>query len=102
MSALLARLLKEEAHLNVAHLSLDDFYLTRLDREYLSQESHPLLATRGVPGTHDISLALNTLKTLRSKQNIPLPGFDKANDDRMDEANWPVVKSPVDLVILEG
>lgn len=105
LAALLVQRLEEEAHLKVAHLSLDDFYLTRLEREHLSQSLHPLLSTRGVPGTHDISLALHTLRALKNPRpgrNIPLPRFDKANDDRVEKADWPVIQSPVDLVILEG
>jgi D-glycerate 3-kinase len=31
-----------------------------------------------------------------------LPRFDKAVDDRADEASWPTISGPVDLVILEG
>ncbi|HET8763962.1 MAG TPA: kinase, partial [Rhodanobacter sp.] len=33
-------------------LSLDDFYYSRSEREMMAQEIHPLLRTRGVPGTH--------------------------------------------------
>ncbi len=32
-------------------LSLDDFYYARRDREALAREIHPLLRSRGVPGT---------------------------------------------------
>src|SRR4051812_33755031 len=37
-------------------LSLDDVYLTRAERESLARAVHPLLRTRGVPGTHDLTL----------------------------------------------
>ena len=47
-----------EGHSAVS-LSLDDFYLTREERFQLSRDTHPLLATRGVPGTHDTALAIN-------------------------------------------
>lgn len=33
---------------------------------------------------------------------MPLPRFDKAQDDRADPDSWPTVNGPVDLVILEG
>jgi len=36
-------------------LSLDDFYLGHAARLQLARDIHPLLATRGVPGTHDIA-----------------------------------------------
>src|SRR6187402_352808 len=42
-------------------LSLDDVYLTRAEREALGRQVHPLLRTRGVPGTHDLTLLASTL-----------------------------------------
>ena len=36
--------------------SIDDFYKTLKDRNKMSYTTHPLFKTRGVPGTHDISL----------------------------------------------
>ncbi|MFI4970120.1 MAG: hypothetical protein ACHP7D_07925, partial [Lysobacterales bacterium] len=45
-------------------LSLDDFYLGRRARMRLAREVHPLLATRGVPGTHDPDLLARTLVEL--------------------------------------
>lgn len=88
-----------------AILSLDDFYLTRVERRQLSQDVHPLLATRGVPGTHDVPMlrgCLGRLRALGPGEQCPLPRFDKATDDRADEACWPVVNGPLDLIILEG
>lgn len=46
-----------EHNQRAATLSIDDLYLTRAERERLGREVHPLLATRGVPGTHDPALA---------------------------------------------
>src|SRR5436189_108160 len=37
-------------------LSLDDLYLGKAARAELAAEVHPLLATRGPPGTHDVAL----------------------------------------------
>ena len=36
-------------------LSLDDLYLSRAERARAAAEIHPLFATRGVPGTHDVA-----------------------------------------------
>lgn len=86
-------------------LSIDDFYLTKKEREQLAAIAHPLLATRGVPGTHDLPLlaaCLKQLNALEPGRQLPLPRFDKASDDRADPATWPVVTGPVDLIILEG
>lgn len=90
---------------NVAVLSIDDFYHTKAERLRLSRDVHPLLVTRGVPGTHDtdmLSIYLKNLKQLHSDACIALPRFDKATDDRADESQWPLVTGPIDLVILEG
>jgi D-glycerate 3-kinase len=41
---------------------------------------HPLLATRGVPGTHDIDLAINTINAVCSGLPTPITRFDKSTD----------------------
>lgn len=89
----------------VAVLSLDDFYLTKAERQQLSETTHPLLMTRGVPGTHDLQMlaaCLERLRHLDAGQEFSLPRFDKAHDDRADPETWPVVTGPIDLIILEG
>lgn len=83
-------------------LSLDDFYLTRQERRRLARAVHPLFATRGVPGTHDVALARNVLAALDRGEPVPLPRFDKAKDDRMDPAAWPLAPPHCQLVIFEG
>lgn len=83
-------------------LSLDDFYLTRARRRGLADEVHPLFATRGVPGTHDIALACDTFAALDRGEAVRLPRFDKAADDRLDEALWPCAPERCELVIFEG
>lgn len=89
----------------VAVLSLDDVYLTRVERDLLAEQVHPLLGTRGVPGTHDVSLGLATVKALQelpAGKSASVPSFDKAQDDRRPARDWPIVTGPIDLVILEG
>ena len=89
----------------VAVLSIDDFYLTLKERESLAHVVHPLLLTRGPPGTHDVDMLrdyLGRLRHLRRGESLALPRFDKANDDRAIESEWPIVEGPIDLVILEG
>ena len=105
LAAYLALTLAESGQRNVAILSIDDFYLTKAERLQLSKTVHPLLATRGVPGTHDVSMlgaCLSRLREMKAGEHCRLPRFDKAADDRADEASWPAVSGPVDLVILEG
>ncbi|WP_165188311.1 kinase [Caulobacter soli] len=88
--------------LKVATLSLDDLYLPLADRETLAREAHPLLRTRGVPGTHDVALGLAVLDGLAGEGETALPRFDKAADDRAPVEAWPLTEGPVDIVLLEG
>ena len=86
----------------VVSLSIDDFYLDQSQRNALAIKVHPLLKTRGVPGTHDTTLALTTLRQLESGQPTALPRFNKATDNPQPKAQWPVVSESPDFVILEG
>lgn len=101
LAALVPRLLAARG-LKVATLSIDDLYRTKAERARLAREVHPLLATRGVPGTHDPALGLAVLQALGRPETTALPRFDKAADDRAPETSWPRVEGPVDVVLLEG
>ena len=86
----------------VVSLSIDDFYFDQSQRNALAIKVHPLLATRGVPGTHNIPLALDTLRNLDSGSRTLLPRFDKATDNPFPTEQWPVIASSPDFIILEG
>jgi D-glycerate 3-kinase len=89
--------------LGVITLSLDDFYHTRQHRFELSQSVHPLLLTRGVPGTHDIELLNTCLDQLlddKRSEPVAVPRFDKAMDDRRPA--WETIEKNIDVVLLEG
>jgi D-glycerate 3-kinase len=90
------------SQLGVAVLSLDDFYLTRAQRRQLAAEVHPLLATRGVPGTHDMGLLKSTLDQLLAGESACVPRFDKGSDDRVAEAAWRISVAAPSIVLLEG
>jgi D-glycerate 3-kinase len=94
--------LLEARGLKVATLSLDDLYLPLADREALARDVHPLLRTRGVPGTHDVALGLAVLDSLAGEGPTTPPRFDKARDDRAPVDTWPVIAGPVDVVLFEG
>ena len=86
-------------------MSIDDFYFGRAARGRLAREVHPLLATRGVPGTHDIDLLTHTLDTLaRASARAPahVPRFDKGRDTRLAPSHWRKVTRAPELLILEG
>ena len=101
--ALFLKTLLEERGLKAAILSLDDLYLTLPERERLAREVHPLLKTRGVPGTHDVGLGLALIDILGDgPAEVSMPRFDKAEDTRAPAATWPRVASPVDVILFEG
>ena len=104
ISSILTIILKKYFKLNVFKVSIDDFYKTRKDRKLLSKKKHPLLMTRGVPGTHDIDLMLNFFKKIRTKKfkNLQVPKFNKAIDDRRMKKSWYKINSKPDVVIFEG
>ena len=81
-------------------LSLDDFYLSKTARVALAESVHPLLATRGVPGTHETDLLEKVLNQVASEgvpKEISVPTFDKARDDR-----GPNKSAYVGKLVLEG
>lgn len=105
LAEFLAEKLDWLADWSVAVLSMDDFYLSRTERLELSRKVHPLLATRGPPGTHDCEMMgdyLQRLRRLGDGESMALPRFDKSRDDRAPPETWPQVVGPLDAVILEG
>lgn len=80
--------------------SLDDFYYTLAEREQLARDVHPLLAVRGVPGTHDVALLAGVMADLTARRSTQVPVFDKAADDR--QGFIPVMGADLDILIIEG
>jgi D-glycerate 3-kinase len=100
----LARHLSEEledAGFSTAILSLDDLYLPRAARQTLAETVHPMFATRGVPGTHDVNLGLRVLDALKAGLPVRLPRFDKSADNPLPESDWPLVEG-ADVILFEG
>ena len=90
-------------NLNALPTSIDDFYHTKHERYQLGQDIHPLLATRGVPGTHDIDLAINVLDGLiEGSEDVLVPRFDKIIDDRCRVNSFTRVSNTLDLIVMEG
>ncbi len=105
ITAFLQILLFHHFHLNTVELSIDDFYLTHLQRQKLANEVHELFATRGVPGTHDVDLAGATIECVKQcSRHSPcyLPRFDKAIDDRVEQDFWPQINQEVQVILFEG
>lgn len=84
--------------LSAAAVSLDDYYLSKAQRQHLAQTEHPLLAQRGVPGTHDIEKAINDANAVLAGKPVALPQFDKA----LDEPAAPLAAQQLDILVVEG
>jgi len=85
--------------------SLDDIYKTREDREVLAKSVHPLCRVRGVPGTHDIQLGLDTLDALSVAEPNTLtsiPAFSKLLDQRKSKVNWEIFKGRPDFIFFDA
>ena len=88
----------------VIGLGIDDFYLPKAERAQLAAEVHPLFATRGPPGTHDVPLLMETLSALKASrpgEELALPRFSKRDDDSAEPIILKVEDRP-SLIILEG
>ncbi len=104
ISSLIRIILTKYFKLNVFRISIDDFYKTRKERINLSKRVHPMLLTRGVPGTHDINMMLNFFRKSKSKKfkRLRLPTFNKSIDDRYNKKKWYDLKKRPDVIIFEG
>jgi D-glycerate 3-kinase len=84
-----------------ATLSLDDLYLGQTARAELARDIHPLLATRGVPLTHDVAAGCAILDAVKAGVRVQLPRFDKASDAPLPTDAWDA-PGVLDLLIFEG
>ena len=112
-----------------ASASIDDVYLTGAEQEALAAANpgNALLRYRGNAGTHDVGLALDTLRALRGINaagggapaadatetrtetgvaRVAVPRYDKTarggRGDRAARETWPEVTAPLDIVLFEG
>ena len=100
LKIILKKFFKRKIHVS----SIDDFYKTLKDRNKMSHTTHPLFKTRGVPGTHDVSLIKKFFYLTKRKKfkRTKLPKFDKSIDDRLKKKYWFNMKEKPEIVILEG
>ena len=81
-------------------LSIDDYYLSKKKRLELSKKIHPLLITRGVPGTHNIeALKKDVISFQKNKFPIITPLFNKLKDNVRDKKK--IIKN-AEILLLEG
>jgi D-glycerate 3-kinase len=99
----LACFLKSEG-VQVLTISLDDFYLSKAGRAHRAATLHPLLETRGVPGTHDTEKLQEVLAKFKQGALLGevIPSFDKSKDDLKPKEKWHRVSQNPQVLILEG
>ena len=104
ISNILKILLKENFNLETVIFSIDDFYKTFKERKIMSKNVSSLFLTRGVPGTHDTKMILNSIKALKNSRfkKILIPKFNKGFDDRESKDKWLRVNKKPNIVIFEG
>ena len=85
--------------------SIDDIYKTYTERLRMSKEIHPLCKVRGVPGTHDIDLGINTILQLvnaTEETKTLIPAFSKPNDRRVPKENWNIYQGRPDIILFDA
>lgn len=88
-----------------ADFSIDDVYLDHKQRAALAARTHPLFVTRGPPGTHDIALARETIRSLMNatpETETPLPRFDKIADVMKPRSEWPVFRGRPEAILIDA
>jgi D-glycerate 3-kinase len=98
----LCTVIAERLGVTTVSLSLDDFYLTKAERSHLGTTVHPLLETRGVPGTHDVQLAIDSIQSLAAGEKTVITRFDKSIDDRAPANSLKTTEGKIGLIVLEG
>ena len=104
IAVILKIILKKFFKRSVCVTSIDHFYKTLDARNVLSKKIHPLLKTRGTPGTHDIDLVkffFNNIKRKKFKK-FKIPRFDKSTDDRIKYKYWSKINKKPEIVLFEG
>lgn len=104
-SHLLQVVLEKQFGMKVVSFSIDDFYLSRAEREQLAKDVHPLLITRGVPGTHNVRLCeevINSLLNASPKTETIIPRFNKAIDDPFPQSQWDKFVGRPNVILFDG
>ena len=89
---------------SVANLSIDDLYLTHVQRQELMRED-PRLLWRGPPGTHDVVLGLQVIEQCLQQDSdvdILMPRFDKSACNGSGDRTFPEAIAKPDILLFEG
>ena len=85
--------------------SIDDIYKTRKERKELGKTIHPLCEVRGVPGTHNVQLGLDTIDSLYKAQSTSItsiPIFSKLMDQHLPKEDWLKYDGKPDFIFFDG
>ncbi len=104
LSQYLSQMMPMQFGVNCHVLSIDDFYLSKAKRKKLAASVHPLLAIRGVPGTHDVPRLLDALAGFiePAVQSVTVPIFDKLKDDCTRRVHKIQKSAKPTIVLFEG
>ena len=102
LSEFIGQYLQQVHGLATCIISIDDLYLNKEQRNDLASKVHPLLKTRGVPGTHDVRHGIQLLTQLQAGGLPKIPRFNKATDQPFPENTWCAPEVSPNLIILEG
>lgn len=98
------RLVLAELDHETVPLSIDDLYLTYAQRQALLKTDDRLM-WRGPPGTHDISLGIETVTAMRraiSGETVSVPQFDKSLYEGQGDRAAPLLCSAPTIILFEG
>jgi len=106
----LVRILQKELEqkgYSVSHFSIDDFYLSLVQRKALQKKfpRNPFYQiARGLPGTHDLPLLKEVLSLLKQGRRVEIPMFDKSSENGHGDrsALTTFVSERQDFVLFEG
>ena len=104
LSQYLSQMMPKHLDVDCHVISIDDFYLSKAKRKKLGALIHPLLATRGVPGTHDIPRLLDCFEAFHAPEptSVTIPIFDKLKDDRTRKVQKIQKSAKPTIVLFEG
>jgi len=108
----LALELKENHNLETLVVSIDDFYMTHTDQQWLAKKcpGNALVQHRGEPGTHDTDLLRQFFYSMMNYQPTVVPQYDKSafkgQGDRVPAEEWVAVNQEgtprIEVIIFEG
>ena len=104
LNIILSLILEQCFQQKVVSFSIDDLYKTQQQRHELADKIHPLLLTRGVPGTHNVDLGISLFKQLTqpTSSHCQIPVFDKTSDNPLPTSQWTSVNTDCDIILFEG